>query len=350
MEQVSVGNRATKGRDKQLKPSGRGVPDTPAGEKKDVVCRGVSSADGTTELISSMVVPVWVSSVSNPDQEHLTYALLDTMSDTTFILTETSEALYQTRGQLLENSNPVNLKLTTMTAKDKSIQSRKFKNLVIRGYDSQKRIMLPNAYSRDFIPVERSHIPTPETAKRWPHLRGIAHRLQPIRDCEVGLLIGYDCPSALAPRNCITGEGNKPFAVETDLGWSIVGRTDAREDSGDSIGLTYRMVTRKISDELRPGPESPNAQTLPISPSPPVEVSFVLRSVVKEEMLKLADVANILESDFVQEKQDRAISQEDIRFTKIVTEGIHQQDDGFFSLPLPFKGAKPELPKNKSMA
>ena len=110
-----------------------------------------------------------------------------------------------------------------MTAKSK-IQSRKLTDLVVQSYDSTKKIPLPTAYTREYIPVDISHIPTPERANGWAHFKGIFHRIQySTVQCEVGLLIGYNCTQALAPRNCITGEGNQPFAVETDLGWSISG-------------------------------------------------------------------------------------------------------------------------------
>ncbi len=44
-------------------------------------------------VITSMIVPVWVSSVKNPSNEQLEYALLDMQSDTIFIDEEVSKAL-----------------------------------------------------------------------------------------------------------------------------------------------------------------------------------------------------------------------------------------------------------------
>jgi hypothetical protein len=41
----------------------------------------------------SMVVPVYLSHCDSPDNERLVYALLDTQSDTTFILDRTYDAL-----------------------------------------------------------------------------------------------------------------------------------------------------------------------------------------------------------------------------------------------------------------
>lgn len=71
---------------------------------------------------------------------------------------------------------------------------------MIRRYGLKTRIPLPGAYSREFIPVERSQIPTPETAMKWPYLKDIAHHIHPLMNCQVRLLIGYDCPLALAPK------------------------------------------------------------------------------------------------------------------------------------------------------
>lgn len=59
---------------------------------------------------TSSIVPVWVSSITQPDQEVLVYALLDTQSDTTFILDEVAKELETVK----EN---VSLRLSTMSAK-----------------------------------------------------------------------------------------------------------------------------------------------------------------------------------------------------------------------------------------
>ena len=43
---------------------------------------------------TSTLIPVWVSATSEPDCEVLVYALLDTQSDTTFLLDDTAKALH----------------------------------------------------------------------------------------------------------------------------------------------------------------------------------------------------------------------------------------------------------------
>ncbi|XP_064642266.1 uncharacterized protein LOC135496725 [Lineus longissimus] len=285
------------------------------------------------DQISSMIVPVWVSSHDNPNCEALVYALLDTQSDTTFIQDLTA-------GKLRTQSQPVTLKLTTMTSRSETIQCHRFQNLKVRAYHSSNWISLPTTYSRELIPADVSHIPTPEVARRWQHLKGISHYLLPLQECEIGLLIGYNCSQALAPRQSVTGTGNEPFAVQTDLGWSIVGCTDNKDTCEDALGLTNRVITHTVPDTLRPA----------IAISSPSEVRFVYKTTIKEVVSPT--VLNLLESDFVEQKEQNAskMSQEDLDFLKIVSDGICHQEDGHYSMPLPFKGSRPALPNNRFVA
>nr|XP_033951031.1 uncharacterized protein LOC117455577 [Pseudochaenichthys georgianus]XP_033951039.1 uncharacterized protein LOC117455577 [Pseudochaenichthys georgianus] len=172
---------------------------------------------------TSSIVPVLVSSTMDPDREILTYALLDTQSDSTFILEDVVT-------ELDVDTQPVQLKLSTMTAANTVIASKTASGLQVRGLNSKAYVKLQQTYTRDFIPVERSHIPTKRTALQWPHLKHLANKLPPLQDCEVGLLIGYDCPSALAPLEVVTGGENEPFAQRTVLGWSIIGSANPHLD------------------------------------------------------------------------------------------------------------------------
>ena len=75
-----------------------------------------SSRDTTTQSpgLCSMVLPVWLSSDDDPSREVLVYALLDSMSDTTFINDATPKKL-NARGQSTA------LKLTTMTSENETL-------------------------------------------------------------------------------------------------------------------------------------------------------------------------------------------------------------------------------------
>ena len=133
---------------------------------KSTVSFTVLSGCSTT---TSTVVPVWVSSLSQPQIEVLVYALLDTQSDSTFVTQETSDRLHA-------DTQPVRLKLTTMTARDSVINCQRVTGLRVRGFASDASILLPPAYTRDFIPVEEAHIPTNETAKQWKTFGGYRRR------------------------------------------------------------------------------------------------------------------------------------------------------------------------------
>jgi hypothetical protein len=199
------------------------------------------SNQASNKSLSTAIVPVWVSSTDNPQNEVLVYALLDSMSDLCFILDETSD-------KLQANHSNASLKLGTMSSLETRISCRKFSNLQVRAFNSSTTISLPPAYSRGFIPVDRSHIPTPEKASRWEHLSCVASELPPLQSCEVGLLIGYNCSQAFIPRQTVIGQDHEPFAYRTDLGWGIignVGRPAHRDD--DDVGIANRITV--MSDD-----------------------------------------------------------------------------------------------------
>ena len=226
----------------------------------------------------------------------MTYALLDTQSDTSFIHEDTAASL-QVQG------NPIKLSLSTMASEKTVIQSKRVSGLIVRGFQSNEKLRINNAYTRGFIPVDRSHIPTRETASAWPHLKGIAEKLAPMQSCDVGLLLGYNCPQALAPRQTIQGEGTQPYAVLTILGWSVVGYSDSAYNSSHNISSTCNRV---IVKELPP-----------VSPK---------------------DAVKALEADFANDSvNDVKVSQDDISFLSIIEENVCQRNDKHLELPLPFK-------------
>ncbi len=291
------------------------------------ITNAVRQVDSNTQ--TSTIIPVWVSSTNEPDHEILVYALLDTQSDTTFILDEVAQ-------ELNTNKENVSLQLSTMSARVTVIPCQKLKNLQVRGYNSDKRIPLPSVFTREYIPANKSHIPTSETALKWLHLEQLADKIPPPLDCEVGLLIGYNCQQALLPKEIISGEENHPYAQRTDLGWSIVGCSYTVKDYGDAIGISHRTIMRQVMPTVKPSFELKN------------EVHFVCRTHVKEVVS--TDIIRALELDFTDHStDDNPVSQEDILFLSKVREGIRQKEDGHFELPLPFK-TTPSLPDNKQCA
>ncbi|CAI5642237.1 unnamed protein product [Oreochromis niloticus] len=258
---------------------------------------------------TSSIVPVFVSVASEPEKEILTYALLDTQSDSSFILEDLAL-------ELNVDTQPVQLKLSTMTSVDTVVASKLANNLQVHGFDSETRVQIEQAYSRDFIPVDKSHIPTKETALQWPHLEGLADKLQPLQNCKVGLLIGYDCPSALAPVEIVTGKINEPFAQRTLLGWSIIGSGNPHLDREGNQSYVHRITVKEM-----PIPSA-------------------------------TDVLKVLETDFNERNyEDKYVSQDDVCFIQILSDTIKQRPDVHYEMPLPFKGNDPPtLPNNKKLA
>ncbi|KAL7874933.1 hypothetical protein SRHO_G00059030 [Serrasalmus rhombeus] len=280
---------------------------------------------------ASTIVPVWLSTTRNPDAEVLVYALLDSQSDSTFILQERAETLDT-------QMEPVQLKLSTLASKRTVIPSHKLVGLQVRGFYSSKKIPLPVTYSRDFIPASLSHIPTPKTARAWSHLEHLAEEIAPLIDCDVGLLIGYNCSQALLPREIVSGKDDEPFAVRTHLGWSIVGRVNPCVDYGDAIGSSHRIIVKQVTPSLQSSSDLTN------------QVQYICRTQVKEVIVP-NDVLKVLESDFSERNvEDAHFSQDDLHFITKIEKGIKTQANGQREMPLPFKEDKPCLPNNLKCA
>ena len=169
-----------------------------ASEPASAKCTRVCGTEGQeTGQDQSLIIPVWVSTSETHENEQLTYALIDCQSNATFI----TEKLRQDLGLDGVESN---LLLSTMHEKDEVVECRKVKGLNVMDMKHQTSISLPQTFTRQTIPYKSSHIPEPEIAMCWEHLKPIASELMPDRsDLEVGLLIGTNCPQAIKPGEVI---------------------------------------------------------------------------------------------------------------------------------------------------
>ncbi len=264
----------------------------------------VGSVYGANVEQTSMIVPVWVSHRHDTSREVLVYAMLDTQSDSTF-------ALQSLTDNLGVQGVPTKLRLSTITGREQPVEMHKISGLMVRAFSGEKRFQLPSAYTREEIPVNRAHIPTPLTAESWKHLEFLNKELLPLNNADVGLLIGYDCPEVITPREVIPAPLNNnraPFAIKTVLGWSIVGKSGPK--SGGTICHRIQTTTREL---------------------PPDEV------------------LQVLESDFTPEKSCVPISLEDQKFISLMDSSIRNVN-GKYEMPLPFRHDAPELPNNRSVS
>ena len=125
------------------------------------------------------MIPVLLSYTIQPTQEVLMYSLLNSQSDTTFILSEVAEAL---------EANKEQVKLSTMTPRTTVVSSQRVNDLQVCGFYSSKKISLPPVCSCEFIPANRTRIQRNETARVGSHLEHLQEETAPLQDCEVGLL------------------------------------------------------------------------------------------------------------------------------------------------------------------
>ncbi|XP_014673253.1 PREDICTED: uncharacterized protein LOC106813590 [Priapulus caudatus] len=133
----------------------------------------------------------------------------------------------------------------------------------------------------------------------------------------------------------MSGKNDEPFAVKTELGWSIVGGSQMdSEENFDTFGQTYRTVSMRVE--------------APISIDSQSNVKYARKAKVKE--VTTADFLQMMERDFHEIDGKDTISQEDKKFLQIVRDGIHQSDDGYYEMPLPFKKGEPTLPNNRRAA
>ena len=221
---------------------------------------------------------------------------------------------------------------------------------MVRGHDSSLKVPLPVTYTRNIVPANRVHIPTPEMTQNWPHLRNIGKKLMPLNDCKVALLIGYNCSRALVPREVIPPSGKGPYAERTDLGWGIVGIIDPNQvkvDMHDPIGVSHRILTYNIPAQLsRSDVREDSLGAKDVSN----QIYVSLKTAFKEIITPL-EVNRMRELDFNERNTGKDdYSQHDLKFLSTMKEGIHLSDDGHYQMPLPFKLKDPNLPNNRVMA
>ena len=258
---------------------------------------------------STMIVPVYLRNLYEPHKETLLYAMLDSQSDATFI----SERALKSVGA---KSKTTQILISTITSQDKTVNCSKCDHLAVRGYGSNIVIPLPAVFSRKSIPANRDHIPRGEMIDSWPHLEPIRNNLMPIIPNEVGLLIGYDCSQALAPRDVIISgsQPDGPFAMKTDLGWGIVGIVSPGRAPMNEDGVTSHRILAVTTEGAQ----------------------ITLPARIKE-LNSPGACLKLLEADFA----DHAItgespSREEKRFLQLMEEGIIVDATGHYNLPLPF--------------
>nr|XP_039265634.1 uncharacterized protein LOC120341224 [Styela clava] len=169
-----------------------------------------------------------------------TYALVDIGSDTTFCETSLIEELGLTGKQRTVEINTLGQRPV--------MHDGVVVNLTVASIDDAEEIFIENVMSIDKIPVQPNPIPSEEELKLLPHLQEL--NLRKIKNKNVSLLIGTDCPYAHHVLEVRTGNKKQPFAQKSPLGWSIIGPS-VNMPSTHKIHVNFVKSDMLLEEEIR---------------------------------------------------------------------------------------------------
>lgn len=140
---------------------------------------------------------------NKPDFIRRAYAIIDEQSNSSLISSELAD-------ELGVSGRQEKYYLSTCTSEKEVKYGRRVANVSIRS-TSGTAFDLPALVECDSIPQDKRDIPTPELARRFPHLQGIADELPPFdSDANIHLLIGRDAPELLKVRDFRNGPRGAP--------------------------------------------------------------------------------------------------------------------------------------------
>ena len=207
--------------------------DPPANEKSSsdtsaVTCSQISNG------VYLCVVPVCV---KYGEHETMTYAFLDQGSSQSFCDQKLIKAL-QISGSQQD--------ITLQTLTDRACTYQEITcSLSVRSLSGSHCIKLNKVISIADIPVKPNAIPAKRQLNALSHLKDIPFAT--VQGATVTLLIGADAPEVFCPLNVRKGGRGEPIALETLLGWTLLG--PSLSPSVTSKGSVNFVQTRE--DALR---------------------------------------------------------------------------------------------------
>ena len=287
-------------------------------------CTAICSGEGGG-LSCSKIILVDVYSKHAPNSTKRVYAILDDQSNASLISSELAD-------ELGADGPDEKYYLSTCSGKRAERYGRRVNSIRVRslnGYTTE----LPTLVECESIPSDRREIPTPETARRFPHLCSLVSEIQPLDDqADVHLLIGRDAPELLKVREFRNGPRGAPWAQRHSLGWTIPGQVCLDVTDGPKHVRTNRTTVNAQAQAYSLEP-CPNAIT--------VKESFG----EKGEVQAGHDVFHT-----TQEDNEPTLSLEDKRFLELMEGGIHRNASGNWEVPLPFRNPLQHMPNNRSQA
>lgn len=264
------------------------------------------------DKIALPVVEVLVKAKKDSTGGHRTRALLDSGSNRSFC-TERLQMLVGAEGR------PIDITLDTLCGEESG--PTKEVDLEVKGVGMRKwsrALALHRVLVRpDFPTALKDAVTSRKDIEPWEHLQRI--KLPPDTDTGITteLLIGLDNPQALEPLETRRGSDGAPFAVRTQLGWTVngpLGYPRLSATSGCNVGL--RVPQRRDS---------------------PLEV----------QVRRFWELET--ETEGTKHNEEKALSVDDKRVLKLWSSSIRVVDS-HYQLPIPFRNERPKFPDNRVMA
>lgn len=264
---------------------------------------------------------------SNPSVNITVYAALDSMSSACFI----SRDVWMKVGCPGE---PTEITIKTITDECRQ-NTTVVTGLCVSSVLSGRLINLPRVYTQDVLPISVDEIPSHSMLQRFPHLCHLVSEM-PDRDesIPIGLIIGANCPKALQPQHVISSMDDGPFAVQTALGWCLLGPLQQNFHL-DNISCSRIQAIEKPVCVRDTGVKEMMLQ--------------MYESDFSESLSKVSHHADEPAVCISLQQSDYAVSQDDRRFLALM-ESEAKLVDGHYHLPLPFRQLDVQMPNNRAQA
>ena len=305
------------------------IPKENGTSEETVNSKCTAMCDPTGGASCSKILLIDVQSKRNPDLARRIYAIVDEQSNSSLISSELAD-------DLGADGPSETYYLSTCSNEKEEKHGRRVTGITARSSNGVQ-LSLPTLIECDTIPQDKREIPTPEMARRFPHLKAIAHEIPPLDEAaEVHLLIGRDAPELLKVREFRNGPRGAPWAHRLALGWTISGQMCLDFANGPAHVLTRRTTLSDDREKL----QETGDESYELVPCP--------------NQLKVTDtlLERTPDSIFETTRSDNepSLSREDRRFLEIMEKGIHKNESGNWEMPLPFRNEHQVMPNNRAQA
>ncbi|XP_078380254.1 uncharacterized protein LOC144663213 [Oculina patagonica] len=306
-------------------------------ETVETRCTAVCSASsGGTSCSKILLVDVFLK--NRPDFVRRVYAIIDEQSNSSLISSELAHEL----GVLGPQEKYY---LSTCTSEKEIKYGRRVTNVIVQS-PSGTASDLPTLIECDSIPQDKREIPTPEMARRFPHLGEIANEIPPLdSSASIHLLIGRDAPELLKVREFRNGPKGAPWAQRLTLGWTITGQMCLDLAGGPVHARVCRTNVHSVREipSLEPHSSQSKSERFELVPCPN---RFKIMGSLSEKEERLKE--NIFHTS--REDNETSLSCEDRKFLDTMETGIHKNQTGHWEMPLPFRQTEVNMPNNRVQA